>query len=175
MRPKRKSQRKLGYDYSQPGYYAITICTQNRSCLFGVIDNGDMLLNEAGRMIQETWHGMPGHYAGLELDVFQIMPNHLHGIIVIRVGEGPCALPTAPCGQPNPGTKEGQTQRSVPTGSSLSSNVMRFCVDGQGSLAKSMSGFLPVALRVNREPISVGLLKKPQFFMKNLSPWTPPA
>jgi len=94
MQSKRKSQRKKGYDYSQPGYYAGTICTQNRSCLFGVIDNGDMLLNDAGRMIDETWHEIPGYYPGIELDVIQIMPNHLHGIIVVReVGTDPCVCP----------------------------------------------------------------------------------
>ena len=97
MQPKRKSQRKQGYDYSQPGHYAVTVCTQNRSCLFGVIDNGDMLLNEAGRMIDETWCEMPDHCPGITFDVMQIMPNHLHGIIIVRVGEGPCALPAVPC------------------------------------------------------------------------------
>jgi len=94
MQPKRKSQRKHGYDYSQPGYYAVTICTQNRSCLFGVIDDGDMLLNDAGRMIHETWYQIPDHYPGIELDVMQIMPNHLHGMIVVcEVGTDPCVCP----------------------------------------------------------------------------------
>ena len=94
MQPKRKSQRKEDYDYSQPGYYAVTICTQGRSCLFGIIDNDDMQLNDAGRMVTDTWHQIPQHYAGIELDIFQIMPNHIHGIIVINpVGVGPCAHP----------------------------------------------------------------------------------
>ncbi len=96
MQPKRKSQRKKDYDYSQPGYYAVTICTQGRSCLFGIIDNDDMQLNDAGRMVNDTWHEIPDHYPGIELDVMQIMPNHLHGIIVVCVGAGPCARPTAP-------------------------------------------------------------------------------
>ena len=62
MQPKRKLQRKQDYDYSQPGYYAVTVCTQNRSCLFGIIDNGEMLLNDAGRVIVETWHETTGYY-----------------------------------------------------------------------------------------------------------------
>ena len=124
MQPKRKSQRKQDYDYSQPGYYAVTICTQNRSCLFGVIDNGNMLLNDAGRMIHETWYQFPDHYPGIELDVMQIMPNHLHGIIVVRVGEGPCALPTAPRGRPLPGIENGQARGPVPTGCISLSDVM---------------------------------------------------
>ena len=110
MQPKRKSQRKQDYDYSQPGYYAATVCTQNRSCLFGMIVAGEMLLNDAGRMIHETWYDIPDHYPGIELDVMQIMPNHLHGIIVVReVGTDPCVCP-------NPGTENGQTRGSVPTG-----------------------------------------------------------
>ena len=94
MHPKRKSQRKHGYDYSQPGYYAATVCARNRPCLFGAIDNGEMLLNDAGRMIDKTWHAMPDHYPGIELDVMQIMPNHLHGIMVVReVGAAPRGRP----------------------------------------------------------------------------------
>ena len=94
MQPKRKSQRKRGYDYSQPGYYAVTVSTQNRSCLFGMIGNGDMRLNDAGRMIDKTCHEIPDHYPDIELDLMQIMPNHLHGIIVVReVGTDPCVCP----------------------------------------------------------------------------------
>jgi len=85
MQPKRKSQRKKDYDYSQPGRYAVTLCTKGRSCLFGTINNDDMQLNDAGRMVDETWYEIPDHCSGIELDVMQIMPNHLHGIIVVRV------------------------------------------------------------------------------------------
>ena len=116
MQPKRKSQRKKDYDYSQPGYYAVTICTQGRSCLFGIIDNDDMQLNDAGRMVNDTWYEIPDHYPGIELDVMQIMPNHLHGIIVVCVGAGPCARPTAPRGRPYPGKEKGQARGPVPTG-----------------------------------------------------------
>ena len=114
MQPKRKSQRKHGYDYSQSGYYAVTACTQNRSCLFGVIDNGDMLLNDAGRMIAETWDEIPDHYPGIELDVMQIMPNHLHGIIVVReVGTAPRGRPLP--GMEYPGIENGQAQAGCVT------------------------------------------------------------
>jgi len=119
MQPKRKSQRKKDYDYSQPGYYAVTLCTQGRSCLFGTINDDDMQLNDAGRMISETWHEIPDHYPCIELDVMQIMPNHLHGIIVVReVGTDPCVCP-------NPGTENGQTRGSVPTGCLSLSDVIK--------------------------------------------------
>ena len=110
--------RKHGYDYSQPGYYAVSVCTQNRSCLFGVIGNGDMLLNDAGRMIDKIWHEMPEHYPDIALDVMQIMPNHLHGIIVV------CEVGTAPRGRPLPGIENGQARGPVPTGCLSLSDVM---------------------------------------------------
>ena len=83
MPPNRHSQRKKDYDYCQPGYYHVTLCTQNRSHLFGLIVEGDMLLNDAGLMINKTWNDIADHYPGLELDEMHIMPNHLHGIIKV--------------------------------------------------------------------------------------------
>ncbi|MCX5886646.1 MAG: transposase [Proteobacteria bacterium] len=89
----RHSIRLRGYDYSKEGAYFITICTQNRECLFGEIVDGRMVLNEAGRMIQSVWDELPQHYPGVDIDAFVIMPNHVHGIFVFenRVGAGfPC-------------------------------------------------------------------------------------
>jgi len=77
-----------------------------------------MLLNDASRMIDNTWYEIPGHFPNVELDVMQIMPNHLHGIIVVRdVGADLCV-------RPNPGIEDGQTQRSVPT--TLSNVIKQF-------------------------------------------------
>ena len=100
---RRRSIRLQGYDYSQPGAYFVTICTQNYSYLFGDIVEGEMVLNEAGQMVQGVWDELPMHYPGIETDAFIIMPNHVHGIIVIQpsdvgpasstVGAGPCACP----------------------------------------------------------------------------------
>ncbi len=104
MQPNRHSQRKKDYDYCQPGYYHVTLCTQNRSYLFGVIVEGDMLLNDAGLMINKTWNDIPDHYPGLELDEMQIMPNHLHGIIVINDRPG---LHTNPHHLPGNGRAQG--------------------------------------------------------------------
>ena len=76
MHLNRKSQRKKNYDYSQPGYYAITICTQGRLCLFGIIDSDDMHLDDAGRMVNDTWHEIPKHYLGMELGMSQVLPTN---------------------------------------------------------------------------------------------------
>ena len=94
----RRSIRLKGYDYSQAGLYFITICTQNRLCLFGKIKNGKMILTDAGTMIQTLWHEIPVYYRGFNIHEFVVMPNHIHGIIQIishpqPVGAGPCACP----------------------------------------------------------------------------------
>lgn len=83
MNKTRKSMRLKGYDYSKPEYYFITVCTQNKKCLFGDIRNRQMVLNDAGRMIEKVWNELPEHYHHVELDAFVIMPNHFHGIIVL--------------------------------------------------------------------------------------------
>lgn len=84
MNKTRKSMRLKGYDYSKPGYYFVTVCTQNKKCLFGDIRNRQMVLNDAGRMIEKVWNALPEHYPHVELDAFVIMPNHVHGIIILR-------------------------------------------------------------------------------------------
>ncbi|MDD3050320.1 MAG: transposase [Candidatus Cloacimonetes bacterium] len=81
--PNRQSIRLKGYDYSQAGLYFITICVQNRECLFGEIQNGEMELNDAGNHTEKCWMEIPQHYPNVKLHDFIIMPNHIHGIIEI--------------------------------------------------------------------------------------------
>jgi REP element-mobilizing transposase RayT len=108
----RHSIRLRGYDYSKEGAYFITICTQNRECLFGEIVDGRMVLNEAGRMIQSVWDELPQHYPGVDIDAFMVMPNHIHGIIFLNVGAGPRACPESGS-YANP--TNGQPQGVAPT------------------------------------------------------------
>jgi len=79
----RKSIRLNGYDYSSNGMYHVTICTQDKQELFGKIIDGKMVLNHAGKMIEKIWYEIPQYYNGIEIDIFQIMPDHFHGIIII--------------------------------------------------------------------------------------------
>ncbi|MCK5358445.1 MAG: hypothetical protein KAJ48_08625, partial [Elusimicrobiales bacterium] len=104
----RKNIRLKNYDYSTNGYYFVTICAHDRECLFGKIIVGagprrlqkcnlrnvrkcsdrniamfqgacpKMILNDAGRMIDEIWHQIPEYYAGNDIDEFVVMPNHIH-------------------------------------------------------------------------------------------------
>jgi REP element-mobilizing transposase RayT len=70
-----------GFDYSQAGLYFITICCQDRFCYFGHVENDAMILNEYGRIAFDEWMKLPERFPNFELDVFQIMPNHIHAII----------------------------------------------------------------------------------------------
>ena len=80
---RRRSIRLPGYDYSQPGAYFVTIVAQDRLCLFGEVADGVMRLNGAGRLVVEAWEWLATRYPYVELDVSVVMPNHLHGIIVL--------------------------------------------------------------------------------------------
>jgi len=79
----RCSIRLKGYDYSQAGLYFISICTQNRACLFGEIENGEMILNDAGRMVENEWLKLPERFQNIALHEYIVMPNHFHAILEI--------------------------------------------------------------------------------------------
>ncbi|HEY9635304.1 MAG TPA: transposase [Coleofasciculaceae cyanobacterium] len=79
----RRSIRLKGYDYSNSGAYFVTICVQNRTCLFGEITKGLMQLNDAGQMVEKAWLQLPQRFPLIVTDEFVVMPNHFHGIIII--------------------------------------------------------------------------------------------
>ena len=99
----RRSIRLKGYDYTQAGAYCITVVTQGRVCLLGEVADGAMVLNDAGHMIQAVWDQIPSHYQGVQTDAFVVMPNHIHGIVIL-VGAGPraCPDPSGPRASPDP-------------------------------------------------------------------------
>lgn len=79
----RRSIRLKGYDYTSVGSYFITICTFQRECLFGTITDGEMQLNQYGKIVHSHWQNLPKYHPRLELDEFVIMPNHIHGILFL--------------------------------------------------------------------------------------------
>jgi putative transposase len=80
----RRSIRLKGYDYRQAGAYFVTIVTQERLCCFGEVNGkGRLYLNHKGRLIQTCWEAIPRHADHVQLDLFVVMPNHLHGILWI--------------------------------------------------------------------------------------------
>jgi REP-associated tyrosine transposase len=90
----RHAMRLQGYDYSREGAYYVTICVLNRESLFGTIVDDEMRLQRHGEIVEECWQNLPQHYPTVELDEFVIMPNHVHGIVIVTVGAGLKPAPT---------------------------------------------------------------------------------
>ena len=82
----RRSIRLKGYDYTQSGAYYITIVTHGRECLFGDMVDGEMRLSRTGQVAQREWERLPRRFPRVQLDRFVVMPNHIHGIIIITDG-----------------------------------------------------------------------------------------
>ncbi len=113
--PHRKNLRIPEFDYSQPGAYFVTIVTQDRRPLFGQIVDGEMVLNEAGRMVTGIVEEIPQHYQNINVEVSVIMPNHIHMLFLITsVVAGPraCQSDQMPTGQPQ-GVAPTQEQLSL--------------------------------------------------------------
>ena len=106
----RRSMRLRGYDYSQAGAYFVTICVQHHQCLFGDVVNAEMDWNDLGMIANECWQASREHFPFVELDQYVVMPNHMHGIVVITtpsasVGATHASLPMhQPPNGPQPGS-----------------------------------------------------------------------
>lgn len=78
-----KPVRLPDFDYSIERTYFITVCTKERLPIFGEIVVGGMKINSVGTIVKECWFDLPNHYQNLILDEFVVMPNHIHGIVII--------------------------------------------------------------------------------------------
>jgi putative transposase len=79
----RRSLRWAEYDYTQAGVYSVTLCVKDRQCLFGDVVGEEMRLSAFGRIALDCWNEIPRHIPAVVLDEFVVMPNHMHGIVVI--------------------------------------------------------------------------------------------
>ncbi|MCF8131301.1 MAG: transposase [Deltaproteobacteria bacterium] len=105
----RRSIRLRGYDYSWTGAYFVTVCAKNRECLFGEISDGQAVLNDAGRMVQTIWKELTKRFPHLELDECVVMPNHVHGILVLHRRGEPRVRPHSTSGDQTSGNQHTQT------------------------------------------------------------------
>lgn len=80
---RRGSIRLKGYDYRKPGYYFVTFCTKNRERFFGTVVDAKMQLSKIGEIVCQCWYEIPKHFNHVQLDAFIVMPDHIHGIIII--------------------------------------------------------------------------------------------
>ena len=106
--PNRKKNRLKEYDYSENGYYYVTICSKDRQNIFAEFDNKNIVgtglapvrykdnikLSKIGKIIDEQWIDIPNQYNNVDIDTFIIMPNHIHGILIVNYREGASPSPT---------------------------------------------------------------------------------
>jgi putative transposase len=85
-----ESARKPGWDYTLPGWYFVTICTQGRKPHFGRVANATVNLSPIGEYADACWKQVPQHHHHVDVDEFVVMPNHMHAIVIIG---GPDRLP----------------------------------------------------------------------------------
>lgn len=80
----RRSIRLKGFDYSNNGYYFVTICIWKRLNILGKIENNEIILNDFGKLVFKIWNDIPKNNFGIKIDEFCVMPNHVHGILIIN-------------------------------------------------------------------------------------------
>jgi REP element-mobilizing transposase RayT len=95
--PNRKPQRLGNYNYSQPGYYFVTITLDNKISVFGKIIDGNIKLNKFGKVVDKCWKDIPCHFPECKLDKYVIMPDHFHGIIQIVRNRHACSVQEHAC------------------------------------------------------------------------------
>jgi putative transposase len=132
----RHSIRLREYDYSSGGAYFVTICAYQRECLFGEVVAGEMRLSDCGQIVREEWENTAIFRDNVELDVYAVMPNHFHGIILITIDVGARrAVPDLVSCAPEQGTA-----RRAPTLESFGAPV-------PGSLATILRSFKSAATK----------------------------
>ena len=85
--PNRKLQRLTGYDYSQNGYYFVTICTHNKNHILGMVQNNNVYLSDYGKIASIEFENIKNHFDCIKVEKYIIMPNYIHCILVINTNE----------------------------------------------------------------------------------------
>jgi putative transposase len=134
----RRSIRLRGYDYTLAGAYFLTICARDRSCIFADVEDGAARLTTVGEVVASCWEAIPGHFPSTELDAYVVMPNHLHGIVVIdtrvRAGTGVAMEPDTASRVPPDGHAE---QFGKPVAGSVPTIVRSF----KSAVTKSINDY----------------------------------
>ena len=80
--PRRKSMRLHDFNYATPSAYYVTICVEDRQCIFGTISEGAVVPSDRGTIAIECWREIPHKYPAIALDAYVVMPNHVHGVLL---------------------------------------------------------------------------------------------
>ena len=156
----RRSIRLKGYDYTQPGAYFVTMVTYQREDLFGEIMEGEMRLNWTGKQVKREWGRLARRFPNIELDEFIVMPNHVHGIIlIVDLGRGTATISE---------DEDLNGSRRAPTTANsedIDLTIPRRAPTNREQFGKPVPGSIPtiirsfksaVSLRVNRSRYSTG-------------------
>jgi len=135
------TRRLPGYDYGQPAGYFVTINAWKRAEIFSSIFNQEIVLSELGRIIQDCWINLPRHFETIELGEFSIMPNHLHGIIIINYSISDRFLPLASICSPSNDSK-------ILVGAKHASHLPRSTGTARGSLSAIIQSFKSSSTRL---------------------------
>lgn len=122
IRPSRKLLRLQGFDYASEGAYFVTFNTKNRKHFFGKITNGIMGLSKIGCHAWKCWYNIPNHFPFVILDEFVVMPDHVHGILIINKD----GVRTQDFGSPPANNQNFYTNKFGPQSKNLSSIIRGF-------------------------------------------------
>ena len=136
----RRSIRLKGYDYRRAGAYFVTVCTRERECLFGEVSHGQVCPCALGQIVAETWQEIPSHFERAAVDALVVMPNHVHGVIVLKDEYGADAASAAREGR-GTACRAPTTSPSPGHGASMAPNMEAFGKPTPGSLATIMRSF----------------------------------
>lgn len=132
------SARLQTWDYSNNGAYFITICTQNRHHFFGNINNGIMQLSEIGKLAEQFWYEIPNNFPMVELGNFVVMPNHVHGILIIDKPNDESFVETRQC-----------LVSTVETNSIIGSS--RFQNQGKNTISSIVGSYKSIVTKMSRQ------------------------
>ncbi len=136
---RRRSIRLKGYDYSGAGAYFVTIVALGRLCLFGEVVGEEVRLNEAGTMARRTWETLSRRFPGIGIDAFVVMPNHIHGIVIID----PANAASATVGVPLVGTPDATHTPDAPGRARATTRVAANAADVPDRRARATTRVAP--------------------------------
>jgi putative transposase len=146
LQKRRRSIRLKCYDYAGPGAYFVTICATDRKCSFGEILSDAMRSNACGDIVTGCWNEIPIHFPNVRLDAFVLMPNHVHGILIIQHDDTPDRRGTT-CRAPT----HANTTYSTPTIDQKGSTSQRFSAPTPQSLPTIVRSFKAAVTKRVRE------------------------
>jgi len=153
----RRSIRLRNYDYTRPGFYFVTLCSRRRVSLFGHVEERSVHLSETGCVVRDCWREIPTHFPNVDLDAFVIMPDHVHGIVVIL---GDCRVPyggagaqhAAPlrCSHAEDESPPRVMSNSLDPSSSTAAVVGRVAPGSLGAIVRSFKSAVTRAVNIKR-------------------------